>query len=490
MFHLASLSNAPRLTIVARRTLHSVGAAIILLTLPLDLFFQQIVAYPTVWIQAGLNAPLQRATIYNPIPSITEFNGSMFSFADQNMFTFEESYFIRDPIPFGYDPGCPTSNCTWEPFDTLGLCSSCTEAPSELQFGCQMSAGDWLPDISPAEQNSPNVTACGWFLNPPNGMPILMTGYWQNSSGPQDGLATRLLPLTDAITYQPVVPDGSIYFKNVSNAIVDFLAASLPSGIAGAYRNETPAVQECEVHWCVKTMQAQFTLGNYTEVITKEVPLNTNDAAAPWAFPAPYHYHYLPEFNLTVSDLQSPTGYTDFGLNNLTARQAVQALFSFIPAVWVAPSETAPLQVKWQWAADPPTVYTDSGNTWGKSGDRSDVLDSLSTTLTNLARITRNQYTGQLSYVNGTSWKQVTHVHTRWEWVTLPLALLLFSLVFLISVVWQSSKQDQSIGIWKTSALAVLFNGLGEEIQETIGPKVRIGDARSRAQKLTVRLEE
>jgi hypothetical protein len=52
-------------------TLASVGAAIILLSLPLDLFFQQIVSYPAVGVldQSG-NATISRAIQYNPDPEV------------------------------------------------------------------------------------------------------------------------------------------------------------------------------------------------------------------------------------------------------------------------------------------------------------------------------------------------------------------------------------------------------------------------------------
>jgi len=296
--------------------------------------------------------------------------------------------------------------------------------------------------------------------------------------------------LTDAMSNENLVPGGTIHFPDIQNPIVDFLAASLPNGAAGAYRNETPMVQECQIHWCVKTIQAQFEFGNYTEVVTEEMTLNTNDAEEPFVFPGPGHLDYLPQFNLTLPDHQSANGSTIFGLNNLTARMNVESLWTFVPAVWAASSATAEAQVKFSWRADEPMVFMGSDNVWTQTSNKSDLMESLATSMTNLARITPNSDTNQLSNVSGTSWRQETHVHTRWEWVTLPFGLLLFSLVFLLSVVWQSSKDDSNIGIWKTSALAVLFNGLGEDIQETIGPKVKIGDARSRAKKLTVRLED
>jgi hypothetical protein len=53
-----------------------VGAAIILLSLPLDLFFQQIVSYPSISvIDSSANATISRAIRYNPDPE-TQWRGN------------------------------------------------------------------------------------------------------------------------------------------------------------------------------------------------------------------------------------------------------------------------------------------------------------------------------------------------------------------------------------------------------------------------------
>ena len=61
------VSSCVTLLISIHSTLASVGAAIILLSLPLDLFFQQIVSYPTVIVaDTQANATISRTINYNP----------------------------------------------------------------------------------------------------------------------------------------------------------------------------------------------------------------------------------------------------------------------------------------------------------------------------------------------------------------------------------------------------------------------------------------
>jgi len=66
----------------------------------------------------------------------------------------------------------------------------------------------------------------------------------------------------------------------------------------------------------------------------------------------------------------------------------------------------------------------------------------------------------------------------------------MFSLMFLIATVIRSTQEREKIGIFKTSALAILFNGLGDDVQARVGGGGnRLGDARSRARDMKVRLD-
>src|SRR5207247_2543958 len=69
----------------------------------------------------------------------------------------------------------------------------------------------------------------------------------------------------------------------------------------------------------------------------------------------------------------------------------------------------------------------------------------------------------------GDSWTEETRVHIRWAWIIMPACLLFFSFVFLATTIARSEKKDRKIGILKSSVLAVLFNGLGEDVQQHIG---------------------
>ena len=66
----------------------------------------------------------------------------------------------------------------------------------------------------PSRPPVPNITACGWYLDSPEGVSKLMTGYKVNSDGsPGEAMAMRAVPLLDLFTRAPMF-GGSINFKD------------------------------------------------------------------------------------------------------------------------------------------------------------------------------------------------------------------------------------------------------------------------------------
>jgi hypothetical protein len=71
--------------------------------------------------------------------------------------------------------------------------------------------------------------------------------------------------------------------------------------------------------------------------------------------------------------------------------------------------------------------------------------------------------------------------------MTLPLVLLVGTLVFLIATMVKASKTD--VGIWKTSALAVLLHGFTDNARKKFGTPWEMLDARERAKCFRVRFD-
>jgi hypothetical protein len=132
------------------------GAAIAILALGLNPFSQQIATFRSRMAISSAEARNWRSTRYGAsLPSTSSSEGFApilpFKNAVYNgLFAENNKPWLSLPV------NCPTGNCTWAPFDSLGVCNSCVDMSDFMERFC-------LNGV-PADGNK---TTCGWQL--PNG---------------------------------------------------------------------------------------------------------------------------------------------------------------------------------------------------------------------------------------------------------------------------------------------------------------------------------
>jgi hypothetical protein len=485
-------------------SLASVGAAIILLSLPLDLFFQQIIAYPSRHIvDVSSNATIARTINYDPDRErewqggLPNGGGDFTTPQDTQMDAFLYPYWVRSGVIPGIPFNCPTGNCTYDPFETVAADFQCKDLSQDfLEFGCKNTSAEWHSTVlySGPGQN-PNMTSCGWYLNVPDQLPQLMSGYEIDADG-QVGevLATRFFALTDILT-NTLYFDGSIQFQDVPHALVDFVLVSTPDGFDGARRNATPVIQECEVHWVVKTVKSEVVDGELFEETmtvrqfesTTELTWDPDDSSV-----------YAADFSMTLPDRHSVTGgESTYQVSNTTARKVNQVFMQMAPSTFLLPSEKNPvktgpvLKVYWLGEYNRLVIVNEPSLPWDTPHNVTDHMAELVLVMNQVIRRNTLSSSHRQDVSVGLAYKTVIIVDIRWEWITLPVALLVFSLIFLVTTIWRSSKDKENIGIWKTSALAILVNGLGEDVQGFVGAgNKKQGYVRRKAKDLKVQLDD
>jgi hypothetical protein len=459
------------------------------------LFFQQVVAYPPVWINSGTTATVPRATTYEPEDGISHFGtGPRRLFAPPNLEAFTQSVFFNYGTVPELSVTCSTSNCTWEPVDTVGICSRCVDISQELKYDCLTTAAEWLPDVALTDATYPNVTACGYYLIPdtPDSFPLLMNGYVVDEKGnPGEALSMRIFPLLDVYMRQPYF-GGSFHFKDLQTPILDFLIAATKGGHKGVYANETTTAHECVLFWCTKTVQSAYYWGHPQENSSNILPMQTQDQS-PWELIQESNstvIRYISNFTRTLPTKPGLPN-TTFSITNVTALQIQLLVDDIAPSYVVAANTSDAPQIKWLNGPeydDPLLVsFPDDLNLWSPPHDVVARVEFLATVLTNLIRNTPDT-NHTLELVHGIAWDQRTGVQVRWAWFSLPVALLAFSVIFLFITVYESSKDEECVGIWKTSTIAVLFNGLGDDVQSKFGPNCKMGEAREKARVLKVKI--
>jgi hypothetical protein len=483
---------------------------IVILSLPLDIFFQQIVAYPQGYTRAhDMIGTIPQALTYRTLSGVRTQNGSiqLLTYTVEMFKTTDAFFHGKGSIP-KLQGNCPTNNCTWDPYDTLAICSQCTDLSETLQWGCATEPAEWLPDVYLRDKLYPNVTACGyWFKH--ESTSVLMSGYVLNANGTRgDALSARIFGLTDPdpSSRRPIF-GGTLRLGHLRNPIADMLVAGTPDDVTGVYANKTPTLTECAFYWCVNTVQSSNYSGLYSETITNSVQLEVSNDTWPWyTFPGRgglFGNRYLSNYSLTLpgraqSALPDPAGkqssHSDLSFNvyNLTALSTMLLMDEILPAYVTAPNGSAGSgSLRWLngglFYGDPPEAITMQFNPWLPPNNISQHMENLATAMS--VEVRNFQDSGvNVHQAPGIAWKQDTLVQVRWAWISLPIAVLALSLVFLVSTVVISSRDRGEVGIWKTSIIAVLFNGLGDEVQQSIPPNCSMTETREKARHMKVKL--
>jgi hypothetical protein len=166
--------------------------------------------------------------------------------------------------------------------------------------------------------------------------------------------------------------------------------------------------------------------------------------------------------------------------------------FQVLPAeAHVAPGAA---YVKWQWRQTNTISLQMSyvnATEWIPPGNVTKMVTSMAHDMSISLRRSSIGFTSVIPQWQGDAFMEQTRVHIRWPWIILPACLLVFSFVFLAVTIVRSEKGDKKkIGIWKSSALAILFNGLGEDVQDQVGATMNLQAARERARQLQVHLDD
>ncbi|KAJ4336035.1 hypothetical protein N0V95_008732 [Ascochyta clinopodiicola] len=486
------------------RSLAALGALLIVLLLAIDTFLQQVVTLPNVWSLHETYGEVPRTVQYNADLGRVTSEGMALATEDKDIGLLARKYFYGNgtqPIPFGSGVrpdiplSCPTNNCTWPVYETLGVCSECADVSSYLSYNCVDGRLDWTSNLFGSdfgmELTYPNATMCGYFFNSTNGDPAMMIGYApeHNDSVPNEVLIMRTIPGLSIYERKPMFSNGSINFSHIRNPIADVLIVSAADGtVASVYNKEPPIAHECLLYWCVQTIKSSYYEGAYHEEILR-TSTNTTPAESLWMVEQvepKYLNGTIIDYteNVTIKTKESLDGkMTDFGLSNASAYAHMMPFDDMFPAFYtVKPNESEPILRYCTWTQGPAFNRPLDFNPWLAPNNITHHMERLATAMTNAYRSVGSSN----EVVSGPAYFREVYIHVQWEWLIFPIILLLLSLVFLVTTIVKTS--DGSTGIWKTSAMPTLIYGLPKEIQTQLNAAATWKHRNSRVKKLRVKL--
>jgi hypothetical protein len=217
-----------------------------ILALALDPFAQQILSFPLRTVPSltdPLAASISVSQVYDTgnaggisSPSIKTIDMALQGAVQNGLYT------LNSPVEFS----CTTANCTWPPFYTLGICSSCANVTDQTNTTC-----------TPGKR----VRSCNYTL--PSGLRLSNSHYYNTSRA-----------------YEPTVDATARTGEFDLNSITAWL---VNAGIVRFYK-ETPGWPrtesfECGLSWCAKRYSAvNVTAGNISTPDIRSYPLRSPKA--------------------------------------------------------------------------------------------------------------------------------------------------------------------------------------------------------------------
>ncbi|KAF2649521.1 hypothetical protein K491DRAFT_610588 [Lophiostoma macrostomum CBS 122681] len=482
------------------KSMAALGAAVTLFALALDPFFQQVVEYPERWRLQDAKGDIPSAVRYVPYQAGVQFEEGLEAIQlDENMVGVAHQFFYDQglrPTMFGQGVradiplACPDSNCTWSEYETIGFCNECTDAVDNLEFKCLHQTMDWIqmPEQDPKTELYelyPNGTACGWYLKGDN--PMLMVGYNVDHHTAHAGeiLKGRAQPMYDVFT-RDVLPGYPSKLNNSRNPLEHAIIVA-GGTIEQIKLNATPIAHECIVSWCIKSMTSGYLEGSYTENLTSTVT-NRTLGPSPWVtfpfFDDTGHQtmtDYTYNENVTVQG-NSGRVYTIDNNTHVLTLSMFDDIFPSTYTVWNSTNDDDAI-LRDEWYRNLRVISRNLTYNPLMHDNITLQFDNLAVAMTNVLRSSPVN----TEMIAGPAYAKESFVDVRWAWLSLPLALLTMTFIFLVGTIIRSSTELDTVGVWKTSAIATLLYGLPDDMQAKIAASKDQGTPRAQAKEMKVK---
>ncbi|CZR66752.1 uncharacterized protein PAC_16653 [Phialocephala subalpina] len=458
------------------RHLACIGAIITLLALPTSPITQQAVSYPLHFVNVSdsiASVPQSQSflnTVFDPQASGKGNAGDVgvgFDYKDDSHVPLLDSstigafysglYTSASQTAPHVAPICPTGNCTFPLYNSLGVCVQVANASDGMIYGCDTGGQCGQPSYCPAE--------CRSTLS--NGLSTMFDTIL--SIAPVDVRDANGSPLQGG-------SNQTINFKSIQYPIADiFFSYTDGSSLNGTGHS---AAYEAIFYWCIKQfstdVQGGISTTNSTRSFTNITRIihDRDDSGLGWT---PLDTPSPP----STLVLQAPGDSTVYQVSS----SVTWAMTNFTEATLVGElTYFSPVTARYYTTDASSRFAPTDANPLGNMTAISAIVNNIATSLTNNIRT----QAGSGNFTLGTVQRLDSYIQIRWAWLSLLFVLEILSLVFLIITVCNSRMTDT--GIWKTSSLPVL-QALDDDSRKALGPLSNLSDATREAKMINATLE-
>ncbi|KAI1111154.1 hypothetical protein F5Y14DRAFT_426411 [Nemania sp. NC0429] len=425
--------------------LGSFGAIVSVIVLFLGPFAQQIVTYQTREVESLENASVSRALNYTgALPGRTSPTGFVpilpLKSAVYNGLFAENG---RPNAALAFE--CQSGNCTWDPYDTLGVCAECVDLTPFIQEYCA----------------SGTKSNCGWQV--PQG--------------------AKLTDRTEVFSMTSQIPTARGDQPHSSIMRLIFMGTEAYDGNAGETK---PWAQQCMLSACVQTLDTKVLNGVLTE---KTIDTKTNNTVIDNSNLNDGYDHNVyivgkdgTHYQLGIEAMLSMRGWFSSLFANGSASRSAAAYNRTITDNSVVVNLT---------------VGVSSGVTFFDSDivtafywnyyQYADGLDLLVSDMATSMTVAFRSFLGAVP-VTGRAVYTESYVNVHWGFAVVPISVVVGALVFLVSMIYQSEKSTTEV--WKSSALAMLFHGLDNAAKNKFAHASSFEEQKAQAHATKVQLED
>lgn len=358
-------------------------------------------------------------------------------------------------------PTCRSGNCSWDPVDSLAVCSRCTDLRDQLRkydtFDQQ-----WL-DFQ--QDNSPASSAASTAFSLPNGLWLENMNNWTYSllasGGGEDAAPYGIYGASIMSSYGTGDTSRTIALQDIDTLIWSQSVIRVYPEYS-RWPNMSIGALECGLYYCVNTFTTNVTNGVVYE--TQEPKTSATRQPDSWQ---PYDsYTFLTEaqmsslqFDQCVSSV--PRTDLEIGEGFNMSQTAINSISSFVNSTFALGDTIDKDQYDKNRTKIQNGYYieTATGYHWQPS-TMQPLMQSpnFTHTFATIARSMTNALRrGSGDTASGNTGRLHIVARVNWPWITLPVVVVLAGLAQLVLSVW--STRTTNAPIWKSSSLPVLSRG-------------------------------
>ncbi|KAK2056872.1 hypothetical protein LY76DRAFT_547640 [Colletotrichum caudatum] len=343
---------------------------------------------------------------------------------------------------------CQTGNCTWEPFETLGVCNSCVDITEFMNRACEDGS---MPEGSMKE--------CGWSVP----------------------LGAKLKTHADVFSMTPIFPQGlgDMPYSTIMKLV--FMGTEKQEGVAG---DLAPWARQCTLQACVQTLNSSIVNGELKETI---VHTKTNDTVAT-ATQESLEPIYIPGGSgkdLYPIDMKVMMGmrswFSDLFRTGSASRNEEVISKNITTPDNVIVNLTVGIS-SGEIFFDTDIVQAFYWNYYEYPGGIDMLMNDLATSVT----ISFRSFNG--TNVTGIAHTVESYIHVEWGFLTVPLLTVLLTIIFLSGAIYQT--RSHKAKLWKSSVLATLVHGLDRNARERLEDLGGLREQQNAAKSVNVQLDE